>query len=89
MSIELGCNRDRERALLFCLTICRSARRACGRACGAPVPARAGRDTTVARTSPANFVPDDVPLDVADDAAKIGLELAQAPVGAFELMGWA
>jgi hypothetical protein len=28
-----------------------------------------------------------VPLDVADDAAKIGLELAQAPVGAFELMG--
>jgi hypothetical protein len=33
------------------------------------------------------FVPDDVPLDVADDAAKIGLELAQAPVGAFELMG--
>ena len=33
------------------------------------------------------FVPDDVPLDVADDAAKIDLELAQAPVGAFELMG--
>jgi hypothetical protein len=36
---------------------------------------------------PQTFVPNDVPLDVADDAAKIGLELAQAPVGAFELMG--
>ena len=36
---------------------------------------------------PQNLIPDDVPLDVADDAAKIGLELAQALVGALELMG--
>jgi hypothetical protein len=49
-------------------------------------PARAGRDTAAARTLPQIFVPDDVPLDVSDDAAKIGLELAQAPVGALELM---
>jgi hypothetical protein len=28
-----------------------------------------------------------VPLDVANDPAEIGLELAQAPVGALELMG--
>jgi hypothetical protein len=33
------------------------------------------------------LVPDDVPLDVSDDAPEIGLELAQAPVGALELMG--
>src|SRR5207247_8005416 len=36
---------------------------------------------------PQTFVPNDVPLDVADDAAKIGLELAYAPVGALALMG--
>jgi len=33
---------------------------------------------------PQTFVPDDAPLDVADDAAKIGLELAQALVGALK-----
>src|SRR5262249_40515232 len=36
---------------------------------------------------PQIFIPDDAPLDVADDTAEIGLELAQTPVGAFELMG--
>jgi len=32
-------------------------------------------------------MPGDVSLDVANDAVEIGLELAQAPVGALELMG--
>jgi hypothetical protein len=36
---------------------------------------------------PQNLNPGNVPLDVANDPAEIGLELAQAPVGAFELMG--
>jgi hypothetical protein len=36
---------------------------------------------------PQNLIPGNVPLDVANDPAEIGLELAQAPVGAFELMG--
>src|SRR6266516_7722665 len=36
---------------------------------------------------PQNLIPGNVPLDVANDPAEIGLELAQAPVGALELMG--
>src|SRR5262249_17984785 len=31
---------------------------------------------------PQPFIPDDAPLDVADDTAEIGFELAQTPVGA-------
>src|SRR5215475_907487 len=36
---------------------------------------------------PQIFIPDDAPLDVADDTAEIGLELAQTPVCSLELMG--